>query len=122
MLAASFCRINKRDEVVFVELEYVTIRFDGEMASVKMSPFFKNGQCGICGHYDGEREDELRKADNELTDDLEKYHRSYFAEDSECNIEEEVVGKKTNYRIRFDGPQDLFEESGEEEEKEIRSK
>uniref|UniRef100_A0A915BTC3 PPIase cyclophilin-type domain-containing protein n=1 Tax=Parascaris univalens TaxID=6257 RepID=A0A915BTC3_PARUN len=105
--------VNKGNEVVFVELEYVTIRFDGEMASVKMSPFFKNGQCDICGHYDGEGEDELRKADDELIDDLEKYHRSYFADDSECKIEEELVGNKTNYRIRFDGHQDLFEESQE---------
>ncbi|VDM39996.1 unnamed protein product [Toxocara canis] len=109
--------INKRYDIVIVELEDVTVHFDGEVASVKVSPWFKNGQCGICGHYDGERDDELRKADNELTDDLEQYHRSYFNKDTECDVEEDVVSKKENYRIRFDEPEDLFEDSEEERER-----
>lgn len=109
--------INLRDEIATVELEDVLVRFDGHAASVKISPIYKNGQCGICGHYDEDREDELRKADNELTSDVQEYHRSYFHNDEECEIEEDVVRERKNYdRLR----NNLEEERRNDEEKETR--
>ncbi|VDK56203.1 unnamed protein product [Anisakis simplex] len=108
--------INNRDDIVIVELEDVTVRFDGVSASIKMSPLFKNVQCGICGHYDDEARDEYRKADNELTNDLEQYHRSYLNRDDECEIDEEVISKKDNYRVIRDDEERLDESSEEERE------
>lgn len=57
----------------------------------------KNGHCGLCGHYDGEKYDEFRRSDNKQAADLEEYHRSYFHEDDECDIDENVVGDKRYY-------------------------
>ncbi|VDN41886.1 unnamed protein product [Gongylonema pulchrum] len=85
------------DRLVIVALEHVLIRFDGYSAAVKISPIFKNSQCGICGHYDGERYDEFRKSDNKHAANLEDYHRSYFYRDRECEIDEEQIKDKRNY-------------------------
>lgn len=50
-----------------MELPQIKIEFDGYMANIKMSESYKSQQCGICGHYDGERSNEFRRADNKET-------------------------------------------------------
>lgn len=116
-------RIEKTNDAVIVELEDVTVRFDGQVASVKVPLLYKSGLCGICGHYDGEKQYELRMADNELTDDLEQYSRSYFNNDEECDIEENIVKEKMNYRLEDDSNEFFGEDEDEEHtESNIKSK
>ncbi|KHN77828.1 Vitellogenin-6 [Toxocara canis] len=113
--------IEKKADMVIVELGDVNVRFDGQIALVKVSPIFKNGQCGICGHYDGEKLDELRAADNGLTDDVEEYSRSYFDKGDECNIEEDIVSEKNSYRFDDDIDENFdIDDVEEEEEREIK--
>uniref|UniRef100_A0A915CDH7 Vitellogenin-6 n=2 Tax=Parascaris TaxID=6254 RepID=A0A915CDH7_PARUN len=106
--------IEKTNEAVIVESKDVTVRFDGQTASVKVPVLYKGGLCGICGHYDGEKQYELRMADNELTDNLEQYSRSYFNNDEECDIEENVIKEKNNYRLEDDS-NEFSGEDGDEE-------
>ncbi|VDK51989.1 unnamed protein product [Anisakis simplex] len=112
--------IEKRDDMVTVELEDVKVRFDGRTASIKLSPLFKNGQCGICGDYDGEKIDELRTADNALTDDLEEYSRSYLHQDDECSIEEDVIKEKKYYKLDDDVDEWLDDDEEDREEHQIK--
>ncbi|GMR48938.1 hypothetical protein PMAYCL1PPCAC_19133 [Pristionchus mayeri] len=102
-------RVYKKNDLVVVELDGVSVEFDGYTANVKMSEYYKNKQCGICGHFDGEKKNEFRRADNEETEDLEEFHRSFLVKDEECKIEEEKVSEKKNYRVEW-------EESEEEQE------
>lgn len=54
-------------------------------------------QCGLCGNYDGEKQDEFRTAQNELTDDLQTFHKSYLYTKEECNLDESMIRDKKNY-------------------------
>ncbi|KAF8354771.1 hypothetical protein PRIPAC_96394 [Pristionchus pacificus] len=92
-------RVYKKNEVVVVELDDVTVEFDGYTANVKLSEYYKKKQCGICGHFDGEKKTEFRRADNEETDDIEEFHRSFLVKGEECEIEEEKLSEKRNYRL-----------------------
>ena len=65
----------------------VTVRFDGEEASVKISASYKNTQCGLCGHYNDDSEDDFRMSNNELTRDIKSFHKSYSGVDDECREE-----------------------------------
>ncbi|KAF8354017.1 hypothetical protein PRIPAC_95640 [Pristionchus pacificus] len=102
-------RVYKKNEVVVVELDDVTVEFDGYTANVKLSEYYKNKQCGICGHFDGEKKTEFRRADNEETEDIEEFHRSFLVKGEECEVEEEKLSEKRNYRLES-------EESSSEEE------
>uniref|UniRef100_A0A7E4VJH3 Vitellogenin domain-containing protein n=1 Tax=Panagrellus redivivus TaxID=6233 RepID=A0A7E4VJH3_PANRE len=86
-LSENWVTINNAESNARINLpQGVLINFDGEEASVKLSGMYKNAQCGLCGHYDGEANDEWRKNDNTVTDDLKAFHRSYslLEDDSEC--------------------------------------
>lgn len=78
----------------------VQVYFDGYAATVKVSEMYRNAQCGLCGHFDGEQNDEFRTADNELTTDVEKFHRSFFHQDEECEINEQVVDDEKEYEYQ----------------------
>jgi hypothetical protein len=72
-----------------IEIRGVSVRFDGKKAWIKISSQYKNGQCGLCGHYDGEPENEWRMNNNEQTDDLIAFHRSYsLQQDEECSAQD----------------------------------
>jgi hypothetical protein len=78
----------------------VQIYFDGYTATIKVSQMYRNAQCGLCGHFDGEQTDEFRTADNELTEDVEKFHRSFFHQDEECQINEQIVDDEKEYEFQ----------------------
>jgi hypothetical protein len=78
--------IGERREVI-ISAKAVTVRFDGEEARVKVSSLYKNGQCGLCGHFDEETDNEFRMSNNELTEDIGKFHRSYALQ-GDCDSEE----------------------------------
>jgi len=81
-------RINTRD---------VSVRFDGEKAWVKISPLHKNKQCGLCGHYDDQEDDEFRMNNNELTSDIKAFHKSYSLSDDECRSDMDDSYQREQY-------------------------
>jgi len=87
-----------------IEIRGVSIRFDGKNAWIKISSQYKNGQCGLCGHYDGEPENEWRMNNNEQTDDLIAFHRSYsLQQDEECSVQDHqnfYEENKKNFLLR----------------------
>jgi len=103
----------------------VQVFFDGFAASIKVSPMYRNAQCGLCGHYDGEQTDEFRTADNELTQDVEKFHRSFFHQDEECEIDEKVVDDDKQYEYQpfvweHEDEEEQYRRDGEERDDEDR--
>ncbi|KHJ95199.1 hypothetical protein OESDEN_04858 [Oesophagostomum dentatum] len=96
-------RIEKIEENLYkIDIEDVVVLFDGYEANIKLSQMYKNKQCGICGHYDGEKWNDLRRADNEETEMVEDFHRSYIAKDEECEIDEVEFKKERNERLEKD--------------------
>lgn len=51
-------RVHKKNEVVVVDLDDVTIEFDGYIIKVKVSENLKNKICGLCGHSEKKTESE----------------------------------------------------------------
>ncbi|KAK6059849.1 von Willebrand factor type D domain protein [Cooperia oncophora] len=48
-------RIYRVDDMLYkIDINDVVVLFDGIEAYIKLSHLYKNKQCGICGHYDGE--------------------------------------------------------------------
>ncbi|KIH69020.1 von Willebrand factor type D domain protein [Ancylostoma duodenale] len=80
----------------------VVVLFDGYQVNIKLSHIYKNMQCGVCGHYDGEKWNDLRRADNEETEEVGDFHRSYIAKDEECDIDEVEIKKERNRRLEKD--------------------
>uniref|UniRef100_A0A1I7X9X0 Vitellogenin domain-containing protein n=1 Tax=Heterorhabditis bacteriophora TaxID=37862 RepID=A0A1I7X9X0_HETBA len=70
-----------------------------QLAKIQLSPLFKNKQCGICGHYDGEEMNDFRGADNVETSSIEKFHRSFVAEDEDCEEEDPELFRKNSYKV-----------------------
>jgi hypothetical protein len=83
-------RVNKLGELYFFELPETGIKvfFDGYTVNVKMSHLYRNVQCGLCGHFDFESSDEFRLPNNELTDDVRHFFRSYHLVDDSCTLPE----------------------------------
>ena len=48
--AVDFNNAQKSD--VTIHLQGISVRFNGRKAWLKVSPMYKNGQCGLCGNYD----------------------------------------------------------------------
>jgi len=64
------------------------LRFDGRTTMIAITDNYINRQCGVCGHYNLDGEDTLRKEDNTLTSSLKEFHASYLyrdAQDAECS-------------------------------------
>ncbi|KAJ1370299.1 hypothetical protein KIN20_031990 [Parelaphostrongylus tenuis] len=117
-----------------IETDEVSVVFDGYQANIKISPMYRNKQCGLCGHYDGEKWNDLRRADNEETTEIRDFHRSYITKDSECDFDEtelekdnhglEMDLKNRNYRSReereFNDDDDMYKFEESDDEKETR--
>ncbi|CAD5207032.1 unnamed protein product [Bursaphelenchus okinawaensis] len=90
-------------EELYARFDGVTVRFDGRKLFVKVSPEFANAQCGLCGHLNGEYDETFRRADNEQTDDVADFHRSYTVRDSQCDEEHlnEFYGNQQQRQSRF---------------------
>jgi hypothetical protein len=85
-----------------ITIPKMTIRFDGFKVEIKADKRTENTQCGLCGHFDGRRDNEFRRADNEETDDIEEFHRSWLRRDNECEIEENKLKEKKHYGVESD--------------------
>jgi len=106
MLTEKLCQIT---------LEDVTVRFDGYTVKVQLSNNQMEKQCGLCGHFDGEEKNELRTANDEETEDIEKFHRSFIVKHEECEMEEEKLSEKKNYKM-YENENSSEEDSYEEKE------
>jgi hypothetical protein len=120
-------RVEQQGMYVKVDLPEVDVQvyFDGFAATVKVSQMYRNAQCGLCGHFDGEQNDEFRTADNELTTDVEKFHRSFFHQDEECEINERVVDDEKEYEYQpfvweHEDEQEQYRRNDEERDDEER--
>ncbi|KAI6194866.1 Vit-6 [Aphelenchoides besseyi] len=54
------------------------VRFDGRQVLIKITDAYLNKQCGVCGHYNNDRQDTLRKNDNKIAGSLKEFHESYL--------------------------------------------
>jgi len=100
----------------------ITVRFDGEEASVKIADAHKNTQCGLCGHYDDDSEDEFRMGNNELTSDLKSFHKSYSLLNDDCSTDLEESHREKEYkqlkgRRNYDSSSEGSDEKNDSEEK-----
>jgi hypothetical protein len=67
----------------------VQVRFNGQKCVIRISNAYKEGQCGLCGHYNDEQEDEWRMSNNKQTNDLGEFHRSFSIQnEQECSEQE----------------------------------
>jgi len=81
---------NEDQSSVTITVPGVQVRFNGRKAWIKLSKLYQNQQCGLCGHYDDNEENDLRMGDNEQTSNLEQFHRSFSVLDNEeCSTGEQ---------------------------------
>jgi len=76
--------IERSEYQVFVQKRGISVRFDGEEASIKVGGMYKNIQCGLCGHYTNEEDDVFRTSDNKRSQNLKEFHKSYILTNEEC--------------------------------------
>lgn len=76
--------VDKSDYQVYVQKRGVSVRFDGEEASIKVSGMYKSAQCGLCGHHDDEESDIFRMPNNKQSQSLKDFHQSYTLKNQEC--------------------------------------
>jgi hypothetical protein len=106
--------IDYSENEVNIETRDVSARFNGKKIWIQLAQTHKNTQCGLCGHYNDDAEDEFRMANNEHARELKDFHKSYTVVDDECRSDMEETHKKENYR-RMDS--DEYNSSEEQEEK-----
>jgi len=81
---------NGRRAEVTVDVRDVSVRFNGKKAWIKIAREYVNAQCGLCGHYDNSQDDEWRMSNNERTEDLAQFHRSYsLLTQEDCTAEDQ---------------------------------
>lgn len=84
---------DKYDDVVQCELPEAGIRvfFDGYSANVKVSPLYRNSVCGLCGHFDLNRDLEWINPEFERVSRREMFD-SYLIQQGNCehNFQEEL--------------------------------
>jgi len=83
---------NSKKSEVEIHTKDVTVRFDGRRAWVRLSALHRHTQCGLCGHFDGNPNDEFRSGNNQLDEEgsqLKEFHRSYSIQmDEDCTEQE----------------------------------
>ncbi|EPB79364.1 von Willebrand factor type D domain protein [Ancylostoma ceylanicum] len=107
------------DNMVRVRLEDLEVRFDGYTVKVYMGKHMIERQCGLCGHFDEEKDNEFLTPKKEYTDDLMEFHKSYLLND-ECEVEKEFINEKKHYKVEEDYERkedfvDIFEEDTRKE-------
>jgi len=104
--------VEKSSFQVEVSQRGVHVRFDGNVATIKVGGLYKNIQCGLCGHYSEEEEDVFRTSDNKRSQNLKEFHQSYTLKNQEC--EEQKLNKfyqergSEEFQIKQRKPQSSF--------------
>jgi hypothetical protein len=95
--------VTTRDGMMTYTNTDFTVRFNGRKAWIKIAQLYKNAQCGLCGHYDDEQENEFRMGNNEMTSNLRDYHKSYTLKDGQCDQDfEETLQRERLETINSD--------------------
>jgi len=89
--------IEYSEDMVHIETRDVSVRFNGDKCWIKLAQTHKNTQCGLCGHYNDDSDDEFRMANNEHTYDLKKFHKTYSVMDDECRADLEETHRRESY-------------------------
>lgn len=88
------CRIQKSQQQQSVKVSLpeqgVRVYFDGYTAAIKMSPQYQNLQCGLCGHYDNDQDDEFRNPQSELESDVRSFYQKFTMQEESCQFPEEL--------------------------------
>ena len=102
-------RIQKQGPYCKVSLPIVGVQvyFDGYAADVKLSQLYHSTQCGLCGHFDGERsrEFEFRNPQNKFVS-LKDFHHSYLMQE-QCDVED-YIQDSSRYSIYGDDDEDRY--------------
>ncbi|KAI6209112.1 hypothetical protein M3Y96_00186500 [Aphelenchoides besseyi] len=80
--------IKFQNNKVYVSKREIAVEFNGQEVKVKIAPEYKNIQCGLCGHYNDEDEDVFRTNDNQLSNSIKEFHRSFTFKNEECEEDE----------------------------------
>ncbi|KAK6060403.1 von Willebrand factor type D domain protein [Cooperia oncophora] len=86
------------DDMVRVRLEDLMVHFDGYNVKVYMGKHMTERQCGLCGHFDEEKDNEFLTPRKEYTDDIMEFHHSYILKD-QCDVEKDLPREKKHYRM-----------------------
>lgn len=114
---------NQKNDLI-INLDKLSVRFNGYKVWIKISSEYKNTQCGLCGHYDdaSNDENELLMANNEIASSFAQFHRSYSLsnsydnDDKLCNSQELDKFYEENSN-KFGYLNEMEEEEEEKEEK-----
>lgn len=87
--------INDKQDAVQINVHGIKVQFEcqnndcvSQKANIKISKLYKNQQCGICGHYDDNENNEWRMSNDKASQNLMQFHQSYTLKDNECNFNE----------------------------------
>jgi hypothetical protein len=70
---------------VYVRRSGLNVQFDGEEVKVQVSGQYKSQQCGLCGHYNDEEQDDFQMPGNQRSSSLKSFHQSYTLKNQECD-------------------------------------
>ncbi|KAF1747626.1 hypothetical protein GCK72_024091 [Caenorhabditis remanei] len=115
------------DNLIVIRLPQGEVRFDGYTIKTNVPSVSSKSQlCGLCGNNDGENDNEFMTADNYETEDVEEFHRSYLLKDEECEVENDRLSEKMNYRNKWnreekrqDSQYEINEDNEESENKSV---
>lgn len=115
-------QIEKSGQYVKVILPESDIRvyFDGYSVNIKMSPLFRNVQCGLCGHYDLETSDEFRNPEFELESDVRSFQQKYTVEEESCEYPRNLNQICSTSQCEYRRPSYNEKCQGEDEKQECR--
>lgn len=97
---------NEEQTSVDINIDGVRVQFlcicsncQCQKATVKLPELYKNTQCGLCSHYNDESSNKFRMSNNEETEDLLEFHRSYSLKDNEeCTAEKQNAYYNTQHK------------------------
>jgi len=109
--------IEKQEDSLKIELEQVGIKvyFDGYKVQIKTANQNQATMCGLCGNYNGDSDDDWRMPNNQVTDDMDEFRRSY---DHEC--QDEKYSKKGAYN-NFDDEEEEYCSNDKKDKKNKKS-
>jgi len=121
---------NEKQNDVTINVQGVSVRFGCWCALcrcqkvwLKISNEYKNGQCGLCGHYDDQPDNEWRMSNNELTNDLSQFHQSFsWQNNDDCTSDDQknFYSKKEKFAPIYDSF-DEDDQQMDEQEREWQS-